>query len=171
MWWGIIHKFLVYNRLLWSKNNTFKLWLIDHSHWSEFEFCHCLFTIQISIPRNKDLHLTLRVSRLRFSQLLSILLFNSANRFNRMFFPALSVYFSYFLNVHWGPPFEYIQHFIALFLNLLPLLQSLVPGACKQGSKSKAGAIKCSKENKITAPPNAWHNISLSLFQTRRRSS
>ena len=30
-----------------------------------------------------------------------------------------------------------------------------------QGSKSKAGAIKCWKENKITAPPNAWHNIPL----------
>ena len=33
----------------------------------------------------------------------------------------------------------------------LPLLQSLVPRACKQGSKSKAGAIKCCEENKITA--------------------
>ena len=28
--------YLVYNRLLWSKNSTFKLWLTDHSHWSEF---------------------------------------------------------------------------------------------------------------------------------------
>ena len=29
----------------------------------------------------------------------------------------------------------------------------------KQGFKSKAGAIKCCKENKITAPSNEWSNI------------
>ena len=52
-----------------------------------------------------------------------------------------------------------LQHFIAPFFNFLRLLQSLVPRACKQGSKSKAGAIKCCKVNKITSPPNAWHNI------------
>ena len=40
----------VYNRLLWSKNTTFKLWLADHSHWSEF-----MFMIQIAVPRNKIL--------------------------------------------------------------------------------------------------------------------
>ena len=34
---------------------------------------------------------------------------------------------------------------------LLPLLQSLVPLACKQGSKIKAGVIKCYKENTIIA--------------------
>ena len=28
--------------------------------------------------------------------------------------------------------------------------------------KSKAGAIKCCKEVKITAPPNEWHNIPFS---------
>ena len=44
---------------------------------------------------------------------------------------------------------------------LLPFLQSLVPRAYKKGSKSKAGAIKCCKENKITAPPNEWCNIPL----------
>ena len=54
-----------------------------------------------------------------------------------------------------------LQHFIAPFFIVLPLLQSLVPRACKQGSKIKAGAIKCCKENKITDPPNAWHNIPL----------
>ena len=41
------------------------------------------------------------------------------------------------------------------------ILQSLIPQAFKQGSKSKAGVIKCCKESKITAPPNAWHNIPL----------
>ena len=45
---------LVYNHLLWSKNNTFKLWLIDHSHQSEF-----MIMIQVVTPRNKDLHFTL----------------------------------------------------------------------------------------------------------------
>ena len=43
--------------------------------------------------------------------------------------------------------------------NLLPLLQFLIPWACKQGIKSTAGAIKCCKENKIAASPNTWHNI------------
>ena len=57
-----------------------------------------------------------------------------------------------------------LQHVIAPFLNLLPLLQSLIPQACKQGSKSKAGAIKCCKENKITAPPNEWHNIPFEIW-------
>ena len=31
----------------------------------------------------------------------------------------------------------------------------------KQAIKSKAGAIMCCKENKITAPPNVCHNIPL----------
>ena len=43
--------------------------------------------------------------------------------------------------------------------SLMLLLQSLIPRACKQGIKSKAGAIKCFKEIKITAPPNEWGNI------------
>ena len=34
-----------------------------------------------------------------------------------------------------------------------------MPQACKQGIKSKAGAIKCCKEIKITALPNEWLNI------------
>ena len=38
---------------------------------------------------------------------------------------------------------------ISPFLNLMPLLQSLVPRAYNQGIKSKAGAIKCSKEKKL----------------------
>ena len=37
--------------------------------------------------------------------------------------------------------------------------QSLVPRVHKKDSKTKAGAIKCCKENKITDLPNAWHNI------------
>ena len=53
--------------------------------------------------------------------------------------------------------------------NLLPLLQSLVPRACKQGNKSKAGAIKCCKESKITAPPNEWHNIPM-FFQLIKKN-
>ena len=47
---------------------------------------------------------------------------------------------------------------IALFLNVMPLLQSLVSRACKQGIKSKGVAIKCCKE-KITSRPNEWANI------------
>ena len=39
------------------------------------------------------------------------------------------------------------------------MVATLLPRAYKQGSKSKAGAIKSCKENKITAPPNALHNI------------
>ena len=45
----------------------------------------------------------------------------------------------------------------------MTIMQSLVPWACKQGSKSEAGAIKTCKEIKITAPPNAWHNIQFSV--------
>ena len=52
-----------------------------------------------------------------------------------------------------------MQKLNAHFLNLMPLLQSLVPRACVQGIKSKAGAIKCCKEIKVTAPPNEWCNI------------
>ena len=44
---------------------------------------------------------------------------------------------------------------------LMPLLQSLVPRACKQGIKSKARAIKCCKEIQISSPPNEWRNIPL----------
>ena len=46
---------------------------------------------------------------------------------------------------------------------MIQLLQTLVPGACKQGIKSNAGAIKCWKEKKITPPPNEWHNIPFSI--------
>ena len=35
-----------------------------------------------------------------------------------------------------------LQHFIAPFLILLPLLQSLVPRACKQGSKIKLEVLQ-----------------------------
>ena len=51
----------------------------------------------------------------------------------------------------------------------MPLLQYLIPRACKQGINSKAGAIKCCKEIKITAPPNEWHNIPFwtSMFEVR----
>ena len=60
------------------------------------------------------------------------------------------------------------RHYIAPFLDFMPLLQSHVPRACKQGIKSKAGAIKCCKEIKITAPPNEWRNISFFyLFQVK----
>ena len=49
----------------------------------------------------------------------------------------------------------------------MPLLQSLIPRACKQGIKSKAGAIKCCKEIKITTPNNEWRNIPL-LVRNRK---
>ena len=93
----------LYMRLLWSKNNTFTLYLIDHSQWSRFKFLSYLnfIPIQVSVPRNKDLHLILNESRLRSSNRLSILLFNSANRFNRMFFPAS--YLWYFMKIRFRP--------------------------------------------------------------------
>ena len=47
----------------------------------------------------------------------------------------------------------------------MPLFQSVVPRACKQGIKSTAGAINCCKEIKNTAPPNEWCNI---LFLKQR---
>ena len=40
-------------------------------------------------------------------------------------------------------------------------IASLLCREGKQGIKSKAGAIKCCKEIKITAHSNAWHNIPL----------
>ena len=46
----------------------------------------------------------------------------------------------------------------------MPFLQSLVPRACKQGIKSKAGAIKCCKEIKITAPPLTMYYIVKTLY-------
>ena len=63
------------------------------------------------------------------------------------------------------------QHFAAPFLNLMPLLHSLVPRACKQGIKSKAGAIKCCKEIKITAPPIEQHNILLRFVRSPHLTS
>ena len=51
-----------------------------------------------------------------------------------------------------------VQILIAPFLALMPLLQSLVSQACKQGIQSKAGAIKCCKETKITAPPKGGYS-------------
>ena len=54
-----------------------------------------------------------------------------------------------------------LQQLIAPFLNLMPLLQSLLTQACKQGFKSKAIAIKCFKEKTNSSPLNKWHNILL----------
>ena len=44
---------------------------------------------------------------------------------------------------------------------LIPLLPSSFVGRASRGIKSKATAIKCCKELKITAPPNEWRNIPL----------
>ena len=40
------------------------------------------------------------------------------------------------------------EQLIAPFFNEMPLLPSLIPRACKQGIKSKAGAMKWIKEKK-----------------------
>ena len=61
-----------------------------------------------------------------------------------------------------------MQYFIAPVLNVVPLLKSLVPQACNHGSKSKVGAIKCYKENKITAPPDDWRNIPLQYLNKQK---
>ena len=56
---------------------------------------------------------------------------------------------------HWSEGaviFISVQHFIAPALDLLPYLQARGTRDCNKGSKFKKGAIKCWKENKITAP-------------------
>ena len=56
--------------------------------------------------------------------------------------------------------------FTALYWSLLgfnAFIASLLCREGKQGVKSKAGAIKCCKEIKITAPPNEWRNVSFDL--------
>ena len=65
----------------------------------------------------------------------------------------------YITHQYLGSNFISQQHFDAPFLNLMPLLQTLVPRACKQGIKSMAGTITCCREMKITAPPNEWRNL------------
>ena len=63
--------------------------------------------------------------------------------------------------------FVSLRQLIAPFLKLL---QYVLPGACKQGIKSKAGAIKCFNETKITAPPNECSNIPfLPLFASCKK--
>ena len=59
------------------------------------------------------------------------------------------------------------------FLGFNAFIASLLCRKGKQGIKCKAGAIKCLKEIKITAPHNEWRNIpfnSSKLFYMRRRS-
>ena len=57
--------------------------------------------------------------------------------------------------LYWEDIFLTLQELNAPLLNLMPQLQTLVPPACKQGIKSKAGTIKGYKERKTTtAPPN-----------------
>ena len=62
--------------------------------------------------------------------------------------------------------FVSLQQLTALFLTMMCLLQSLAPQACKLVIKSKAGAIKCCKETKITATPNESYNIPFILSKT-----
>ena len=52
---------------------------------------------------------------------------------------------------------------------IMLLIKSLVPQACKQGIKSKAGAIKCCEENKITYLPNEWGNTPFCLTYQKRK--
>ena len=63
-----------------------------------------------------------------------------------------------------GRHFCFVALIDALILDLMPLLQSLIPRACKQGIKSNVRAIKCCKERKITALPNECCNIPIQLF-------
>ena len=57
--------------------------------------------------------------------------------------------------------------FAAFHCSLLGFNAFIASFLCREGKqviKSKAGAINCCKENKITAPPNEWHNIPFILF-------
>ena len=56
-----------------------------------FKFSSLGFTSQLSV-KNIDLHLILKVSRLRLSQFLSIILFSSQNLLRRTFFPTSYVW-------------------------------------------------------------------------------
>ena len=51
------------------------------------------------------------------------------------------------------------------FLGFFAFIASLLCWQGKQAIKSKTGAIKHCKENKITAPSNAWNNIPLPNFR------
>ena len=64
-----------------------------------------------------------------------------------------------------------LQQLKAPILNLMPLLQSLITWACKQGIKSKAGEIKRCTEIKMTAPPNEWCNIPFCYFFSMKLNS
>ena len=50
-------------------------------------------------------------------------------------------------------------------------IASLLCRKGKQGIKSKLRAIKCCKENKVTAPPNEWCNIPFCLDRIEQRSA
>ena len=51
------------------------------------------------------------------------------------------------------------------------IIASLLCHEGKQAIKSKAGAIKCSKEIKITALPNEWRNIPLLTYFRQYKSN
>ena len=55
-------------------------------------------------------------------------------------------------------------------LNLIPLLQSLVPWACKQGFRSRVVAIKTCKETKIAPPPHECRNIPLQFEKMEKKN-